>query len=144
MDSYEFWGSTVEVDEESTQAWYHNASPWGCECDGCKNFLAAAKQGLLPAPVQDALRQLQIPPEKATYVCRLFSHDHTHLYQFCYRIAGRILALSTPDAKSMTWGEGRCGHDDYPYGAPGFPEPHFDMIFYANLPWATDCEEPKT
>ena len=25
-----------------------------------------------------------------------------------------------------------------PYGAPNFPEPHFDVIFFAELPWILD------
>lgn len=30
--------------------------------------------------------------------------------------------------------EAYCGHNPYPYGAPGFPEPHFDLEFWVWLP----------
>ena len=30
--------------------------------------------------------------------------------------------------------EVRCCHEPYPYGAPGFPEPHFDLEFWVRLP----------
>ena len=29
-----------------------------------------------------------------------------------------------------------CCHETYPYGAPGFPEPHFDLEFWVRLPRA--------
>ena len=49
-------------------------------------------------------------------------------YQFSYRIVGEILADSDQDHSN-----GRCCHELYPYGAPGFPETHFDLEFYATL-----------
>ena len=36
------------------------------------------------------------------------------------------------------WGESYCCHEPYPYGAPGFPEPHFDLEFWVTLPWVLD------
>lgn len=30
--------------------------------------------------------------------------------------------------------EAYCGHNPYPYGAPGFSEPHFDLEFWVWLP----------
>lgn len=33
------------------------------------------------------------------------------------------------------WGEARCCHEIYPYGAPDFPTPHFDLEFWVHLPW---------
>lgn len=34
------------------------------------------------------------------------------------------------------WGEAYCKHEIYPYGAPGFPMPHFDLEFWVRLPAA--------
>ena len=28
----------------------------------------------------------------------------------------------------------KCTHEPYPYGAPGFPTPHFDLEFWVRLP----------
>ncbi len=126
--------SVAEVDEDATKAWYESADAWRCECGGCQNFLEVAKQGLLPAPVQTALDRFAIPGEKATYVCHICQEGQWHLYEFCYRIAGNILS-SLGERPFGDWGEGYCGHDSYPYGAPDFPTPHFDMIFFAKLPW---------
>ena len=30
--------------------------------------------------------------------------------------------------------EGHCCYETYPYGAPNFPEPHFDLEFFEILP----------
>jgi succinate dehydrogenase/fumarate reductase flavoprotein subunit len=55
--------------------------------------------------------------------------------------AGQVGALraasyiSDNTEKQITY---RCCHETYPYGAPGFPEPHFDLEFYAVLPWVTE------
>ncbi|MGO5114997.1 hypothetical protein ACTQ33_08170 [Candidatus Avoscillospira sp. LCP25S3_F1] len=137
----ELFGSQVMIDLDATATWYHYAAPWGCDCGHCRNFLKLAQQKQLPSPVIKLLGQLQIPPEKATYVCELYSTDGEHLYQFCYRLAGQILSENDPhDVRVFHWGTGCCGHDPYPYGAPEFPEPQFDLIFSAQLPWV--LEEP--
>ena len=34
----------------------------------------------------------------------------------------------------FSWGEMRCTHEIYPYGAPDFPKPHFDLEFWLTLP----------
>ena len=120
---------TVEVDEIATKNWYANADMWGCDCGHCRNFLMLAQNDALPHPVMEALRKLEIPPIKATYVSELYDN----LYQFSYRVAGKILSgTSKPDDSVI------CGHEIYPYGAPGFPEPHFDLEFFMKLPWVID------
>ena len=126
------FGYTVEIDEHATDRWYREAEEWGCECGHCRNFLAHAKAASLPTEVTDILSTLGIPPAKATYVGELYEENGLHLYQFSYRIAGNI--LSSPSAESTKY-IGRCCHEIYPYGAPDFPEPHFDLEFYAKLPW---------
>ena len=124
---------TVEVDEIATKNWYANADMWSCDCGYCRNFLQLARNDDLPDPVMEALHKLKIPPIKATYVSELYDH----LYQFSYRVAGNILSgTSKPDDTVI------CGHEIYPYGAPDFPEPHFDLIFFEKLPWVID--EPYT
>ena len=116
----------VEMDQEQTAQWYAQAEDWGCECGNCRNFLEVARRGLLPACITRLLEELHIPPTKATYVCLL---DGEHLYQFSYRIAGNILSV-----ESEWEDDGHCCHESYPYGAPDFPTPHFDIEFFVELP----------
>ena len=135
MAKQHLFGSIVEVDEASTHRWYAAAEEWGCDCGDCRNFLALAHRRQLPAFVLEQLDKLGIPPEKATYVCQIYADRDGHHYQFSYRIAGNILGGETAT------GAGRCCHETYPYGAPRFPEPHFDLEFWITLPWVLD--EPK-
>ena len=132
-----FWNFEVEMDQEATSEWYSTNGPWGCACGDCQNFLKQARCNLLPAPVHAVLRELGIPAEKATYVCEIMPKANGHLYQFSYRIAGRIL---NEDAHNTVadWGEVSCCHEPYPYGAPDFPTPHFDLEFWVTLPWVPD------
>ena len=124
----------VEIDKEKTRQWYDQAEEWGCPCGDCRNFVTLAKRKQLPGYILETLSRFRVPPEKATYVCRLTGDKEGHLYQFSYRFGGRILEqLQTeriPDA--------RCCHEPYPYGAPDFPQPHFDLEFYATLPWVLE------
>ena len=80
------------------------------------------------------LDELGLAPEKATYVCELYTDDSGMLYQFSYRIAGGIVAAP----KNENVEEGHCCHEPYPYGAPDFPQPHFDLEFFARLPWVPE------
>ncbi len=133
MLKHHFFGFEVEVDQERTCHWYAAAEEWGCDCGDCRNFLALARKRQLPAFVLEHLDKLGIPPEKATYVCHLYVDGAGHHYQFSYRIAGTILSGEADPIES-----GRCCHELYPYGAPGFPEPHFDLEFWVTLPWVSD------
>ena len=136
MAKQHLFGSMVEIDEASTHRWYADAEEWGCDCGDCRNFLALARKRLLPVFVLEQLDRLCIPPEKATYVCQMFPDGDGQHYQFSYRIAGNILS------RKATGKAGRCCHETYPYGALGFPEPHFDLEFWVTLPWVLD--EPGT
>lgn len=141
MKEYEFFEFRVEVDEISTRDWYEGAERWDCECGHCRNFLALAQERALPAPVLEILDSLGIPPEKATYVCELYRDEGGHYYEFSYRIAGRILSGDETASVPQEWGEGICYHEIYPYGAPGFPEPYFDLGFFITLPWVLEVQE---
>lgn len=138
MHNYDFWGCQVELDRKATLDWYANADEWGCECGHCRNFLALAQKRALPTPVLETLDQLGIPPGKATYVCEIYPDGDGHRYQFSYRIAGNILQERSGEGKPERWGEGLCCHEPYPYGAPGFPQPHFDLEFWVTLPWVLE------
>ena len=120
----------VEVDKEKTKQWYAQAADWGCRCGHCIHFLELAKQRKLPENVLTHLSAFGIPPEKATYVCCLNGDAQKPLYQFSYRIAGSIRKSSTSPMAE----DARFCHETYPYGAPGFPEPHFDLEFFEELP----------
>lgn len=47
------------------------------------------------------------------------------------------------DTIQFDWGAGSCGYDPYPYGAPDFPEPYFDLMFFVEFPWVLDSQESK-
>ena len=137
MQKHNFGNHQVELDMETTEKWYAESNGWNCECGHCCNFLALAKKKELPSRIVEVLDELGIPPEKATYVCQLFTDDEGVHYQFSYRIAGTIIYV--PDKiEDEEWDEGRCCHERYPYGAPNFPEPHFDLEFFATLPWVLE------
>lgn len=129
MKRYALLNCLIEADEEKTKQWYAHGEAWGCDCEDCRNFLEAARGGKLPAHVLELLSLFDIPPEKATYVCSLNSDREKTLYQFSYRIAGSILKDNTSAPA-----DARFCHETYPYGAPDFPEPHFDMEFFTQLP----------
>ena len=132
MKNLTLFGYSVEVNLEATQNWYAQADDWGCSCGHCRNFLEHAKRNTLPGAVSAALKKLDIPAEKATYVSELYTDEDGVHYQFSYRIAGRILEQGEE-------GMGRCCHEPYPHGAPNFPEPHFDLEFFLTLPWVLEA-----
>ena len=131
MKHYAMLNCEIEVDDEKTKQWYAKADEWGCDCGHCINFLEIARRNLLPNYVLEHLSFFGIPSAKATYVCCLNSDNKKPLYQFSYRIAGSILKHNA----SAIVEDARFCHETYPYGAPDFPEPHFDIEFFAELPW---------
>ena len=138
MKSYNFGAFQAQIDMDVTRDWYGQSAEWGCTCGHCRNFLQLAKENALPAYIMELLKELGIPPEKATYVCELYTDDEGIHYQFSYRLAGTFEEISDTTGKRLAY---RCCHETYPYGTPDFPEPHFDLEFYAVLPWV--IEEPQ-
>ena len=136
MKEFELFGFQVEIDEVATKEWYDKADEWGCDCGDCRHFVALAKKRELPIAVLEILGQFGIVPEKATYVCKVYEEENKALYQFSYRMAGNILKERVEDTKAFGWGEAYCRHEPYPYAAPGFPTPHFDLEFWVRLPKA--------
>ena len=134
MKELSLFGYQVEIDELATKEWYDRADEWGCDCGDCRYFVALAKKRELPAVVLEVLDQFGIAPEKATYVCEMITEDYWILYQFSYRMAGNILKERDGKAPDLGKEEVRCCHEPYPYGAPGFSEPHFDLEFWVRLP----------
>lgn len=140
MQHYTFGGYQAELNMDAARKWYAASDAWGCECGDCQNFLVLAQKKELPERIIEILDKLGIPPEKATYVSSLYKSDAGVLYQFSYRLAGTIASVPDhPEAEGQNWV--RCCHDPYPYGAPNFPEPHFDLEFYETLPWVFDEAE---
>ena len=136
MKAFDLFGFQVEIDEVATKEWYDKAEEWSCECGDCRYFVALAKKRKLPSAVLETIEQFGITPEKATYVCEIITEEHKVLYQFSYRMVGNILEEKDRGTEKFEWGEVCCGHEPYPYGAPGFPEPHFDLEFWVRLPKA--------
>ena len=135
MKEYNLFGYQIEADKQATKEWYSNFKGWKCDCEHCKNFLVLAKKGQLPTAILDVLKEFEIPTEKPTYVCEITSEEEKILYQFSYRMAGNILEEKNDAQEKSEWGEARCCHEIYPYGAPDFPTPHFDLEFWVKLPW---------
>ena len=131
MKNLTLFGYSVEVNLEATQNWYAQANAWSCSCGHCRNFLTHARRKTLPDVVSAVLEELNIPAEKATYVSELYTDEDGVHYQFSYRLSGTILAAPSQEVTGL----GRCCHEPYPYGAPNFPEPHFDLEFWVTLPW---------
>ena len=150
MTRFSWFGYEVDVDQTATANWYAQAEEWGCECGHCRNFLALARARRLPAEILGILDALRIPPEKATYVCELYYDEDWAekglLYQASWRIAGEILDKPAGEDAGPDWGPAvtcpaftlTMGHEEYPYGAPDFPQPHFDIDVSLYLPWVLD------
>lgn len=134
MKEFDLFGFQVEIDEMATKEWYDKADEWSCECGDCRYFVALAKKKALPSAVLDILEQFGITPEKATYVCEIITEEHKVLYQFSYHMVGNILVEKDGGTKKFGWGEVCCAHEPYPFGAPEFPTPHFDLEFWMRLP----------
>ena len=90
MKKLTLFGYSVEVNLDATQNWYAQANAWSCSCGHCRNFLEHAKRNTLPVAVSAALKKLDIPTEKATYVSELYTDEEGIHHQFSYRLAGRI------------------------------------------------------
>ena len=150
MTAFSRYGYEAQVDLEATRAYYAQAPDWDCICGHCRNFSALARAGKLPEELLAILDSLSIPPEKATYVCELYYdkdwREKGLLYQLSWRVAGTILdkpagadsGQNWGPLVELPWGKLMLGHEVYPYGAPGFPEPHFDLDVSLYLPWALD------
>ena len=124
----------MQINKELTNTYYDNYI--SCNCGDCRYFVELAKKRELPYAVIEILDQFGIAPEKATYVCEIITEEHKILYQFSYRMVGNIIKERCGEAKAFGKVEAYCGHEPYPYGAPGFPTPHFDLEFWVRLPRA--------
>ena len=150
MTRFSWHGYGAQVDERATRDCYEKAGAWDCSCGHCRNFLALARARRLPGELLAILDSVSIPPEKATYVCELYHEENWRekglLYELSWRVAGTI--LDKPAGKDigqdwgpvveLPWSNVMLGHNDYPYGAPDFPQPHFDLEFTMYLPWVLE------
>ena len=135
MGVYTWEGYQVEVDEETTRAYYSDSIEWECPCGHCRNFVLLAQERRLPVDILALLDKLDIPPEKASYVCELYDKDEKIYYQVNYRLAGRV--LEGPEKAASSLGETGllCGRETAPGSADDFPEPFFDLMYFLWLPW---------
>ena len=109
MQNYNIKDYSVEFDRTATVDWYEKYEGWSCDCGDCQSFLAWVRQKQLPSAVTELLQIFGALPEKPTYVCELYPIG-------------------------FDWGSVYCGHEDYPCGAPDFPEPNFDIMFFVDIP----------
>ena len=135
MGVYTWEGYQVEVDEETTRAYYSDSIEWECTCGHCRNFVLLAQERRLPVDILALLDKLGIPPEKASYVCELYDKDEKIYYQVNYRLAGRV--LEGPEKAASSLGETGllCGRETAPGSADDFPESFFDLMYFLWLPW---------
>ena len=50
-------------------------------------------------------------------------------------VVGCMLNAHHPhESIGFDWGSVYCGHEDDPCGAPDFPEPNFDIMFFVDIP----------
>lgn len=140
LKTFKFFGFEAEVDLETTQSWYAAAKPQRRGYDksaNTRNFRAAARKRLLPDFVLEQLDALGIPPQKATYIVYVQTdRKKNDYYEFSYRIAGKVRKVPKKESR-----QGRCIHEPSPLCPQKFPQPHFDLEFYAIVPWVLD--EPK-
>ena len=140
LKTFKFFGFEAEVDLETTQSWYAAVKRQRRLYDKAtdvRNFRAAARKRQLPDFVLEQLDELGIPPQKATYITYVYTdRNGNDRYQFSYRIAGNVLKVPQKVGR-----KGACIHERNPIIAPTFPKPHFDVEFYATVPWVLD--EPK-
>ena len=134
MLEYNLFDYEVEIDENATKEWYARSEGWDCPCEDCKHFISLAKKKELPVVILEILEKFEIPPEKATYVCSITEENNEVLYEISYRIAGNIIKEKIVDIEGSGRGDFYCAHNPYPYGAPNFPTPHFDLEFWVRLP----------
>jgi hypothetical protein len=139
MKKYKIGLYEVEIDEEKTKSWYETYDGWNCECGDCQNYSEVARKREFPDFYRDLLDMLNIPLEKATYVCKLFGNNNQHYYELSYRVAGNIISK---ESSNEDFEDVSCYHERYPYAASDFPTPHFDLRFYIYLPWILE-ELPK-
>ena len=141
MSKTELFGFEVEIYRDLNEKWYSTSSGWACSCGHCRNFLTLAHDKKLPSDILESLYAIGISPHQATYVCEMYPDGDKFMYQFSYRISGMINSEDLSVHKKYDWGDVRFCHEPYPYGAPDFPVPNFDLEFWVPLPWILD-EDP--
>ena len=135
MENYVLDRYRIVFDKEATSDWYQKYKGWDCSCADCQNFLTMVRKGKLPGAVTQMLQTFGLPADKPTYICKLYSSGESQLYQFNYRVAGKILNGPAPcEAVNFFRGSAMFGYDPYPWRAPGFPAPCFDLMLYVYLP----------
>ena len=138
MADRKLFGFDVDIDIEQTHKWYSTFDGWSCSCVHCRNFMSLSRDKQFPSEIIESLDNLGISPHQATYVCEMYPDVDKFMYQFSYRISGKINCEDLTVYKKYDWGDVRLCHEPYPYGAPGFPSPHFDLEFWVFLPWVLD------
>lgn len=133
-------GWRAVADLEATRSWYAGAAEWDCGCGHCRNYLTLARDRRLPPGMLEILDSLSIPPERVTDLSELCGRGGLVLYDVRFRVAGRLLerpAQGGPDPELGLWCQDNPG-GFYPWGAPDFPAPCFDLCFGPWLPWVLD------
>lgn len=130
----------LEVDITATEKAYERMQLIleDCTCDGCKNYVQAAK--LLPEAVNAFFKSLGVDIKKSPEVFTLYAPDKNHVrYGGFYHICGKILSaesewFSICDDFNVAFRD-KC--DLLPIG---FPLPCFQMEIDARIPWIIEAE----
>ena len=152
MTAMDLFGYSVEIDKERTKKLYERTCEDSCDCCYCRNFSKVLEQGLLPAPITEVLKQLDLAPEDTDEVCEICEVDNRPFYEFSYLLIGQVF---NPDErreredgplmigyKKFPWGGVSCSSGLEYSGDRDISEPHFRMVFTVTLPWVLDEPVP--
>ena len=137
--NFSFCGWVLEADSYATRAFYAVEPGEGCDCLGCRNYAAAAKD-FSPA-VCELFAALGIDPLKPIEVCLPYceSLDGAMHYDAWYHLRGSI--LSRPDSDCLVQVE--PGFEirfsaECDLLSEDFPSPAVQLNVTAQLPWLLD------
>lgn len=138
MTSLELAGRTLEVDVETTRAFYANRPLWSqtCGCSYCRNFVSACSIGRLPEQLRSTLESFGIEPSRDEGEIWQYNdnEDGTHLYGGFYHVVGTIVSENLNRENSQ---------DEIHFSfsakldllSADFPQPAIQVEFAANIPW---------
>lgn len=134
MQTYKISDYLVDFDAKETNNWYQIYNGWGCNCVHCQNFLTYLSTHKLPNDLMEILTDFGAIATKPTYVCMLAPTTKGALYQFNFRIVGKVLNdPSFCDSIQFDWGCLSCGIDNDPSCAPNFIQPYFDVMIFLEI-----------
>ena len=130
----------MEVDVESTRAWYsrYGDASAGCDCLYCKNFAAAV--GTLSPEIGKFLEPLGLDLQKPGDASECGPAEGGRLYLPIYHLVGRLLEGEDEPLELIPGVSVWFATNTGPF-LQDFPEPSFQCCFSMTLPWMLE-EQP--